>query len=284
MIFFKRLSLITFLLVATATNVFAANKINVFVSILPQQYFVQQIGGEYIDVHVMVGPGQNPATYEPTPQQMAALAGADIYFSIGVPFEKAWLDKIKKSNDELIIIECCDSLSDLEGHSHDDDSIDPHIWTSPKKVIQIVKLIEKSLININSENSDVYEKSASNFIAELNKLDSVIKSKLSQLKQRNFIVSHPSWGYFSKEYNLTQISIEQEAKEIQARSMVKLIRLAKEKNIKVVFVQPQFNTKAAKVIAKEIDAIVLELDPLAFNYMENMNDVTDKIVEGLTHE
>ena len=284
MIFFKRLGLITLLLVAIITNVAAANKINVFVSILPQQYFVQQVGGENVDVHVMVGPGQNPATYEPTPQQMAALANADIYFGIGVPFEKAWLDKIKQSNDELIVIECCESLSDLEGHSHDDENIDPHVWTSPKKVIQIVKLIERSLINVNKENSDTYKESASNFIFELNKLDRDIKLKLSNLKQRSFIVSHPSWGYFANEYGLTQISIEQRGKEIQAKSMVKLIKLAKEKNIKAVFIQPQFNTKAANVIAKEIGAITFELDPLAFNYMENMNDVTDKLVEGLSHE
>jgi zinc transport system substrate-binding protein len=283
MIFLKRLFLVVTLLITSLTNVNAENKINVFVSILPQQYFVEQVGGENVDVHVMVGPGQKPETYEPTPKQMSTLAQADIYFSIGVPFEKAWLANIKESNSELMFVECCNSISDLDGHSHD-DNLDPHVWTSPKKVIQIVKLIEKSLIEIDRENKASYEKSAADFISELNKLDDEIKTKLSQLKQRNLIVSHPSWGYFAEEYGLTQISIEQQGKEIQAKSMVKLIKLAKEKNIKAVFVQSQFNSKAAKTIAKEIGAITLVLDPLAFNYIENMNDVTDKIVEGLSHE
>ncbi len=263
-------------------NVYAANKVNVVVSILPQQYFVQQIGSSYVDVNVMVGPGQNPATYEPTPQQIAALANADIYLGIGVPFEKAWLSKIKKSNEKLIVVECCKSISNLNGHSHHDIDVDPHIWTSPKKVIQIVKLIEKSLIEIDAEHSAAYKTSAIKFIGELDNLDSNIKSKVINLAQRNLIVSHPSWSYFADEYGLTQISIEQEGKEIQARSMVKLIRSAKEKNIKAIFVQSQFNAKAAKIIAKEIDATVFELDPLAFNYIENMNIVADKIVKGLS--
>jgi zinc transport system substrate-binding protein len=277
-------SFIVILFIFHMTNAYAVNKINVFVSILPQQYFVQQLGAPYVDVHVMVGSGQNPATYEPTPLQMVALSNADIYFSIGVPFEKAWLAKIKKSNNKLIIIECCKSISDLKDHLHHGTSTDPHVWTSPKKVIQIVKLIEKALIEIDGKNNNAYKKSAVKFIDELNKLDSTIKSRMTNLTQRNLIVSHPSWSYFADEYDLTQISIEQEGKEIQAKSMVKLIRLAREKNIKAVFVQSQFNTKAAKVIAKEIGAIIFEIDPLAFNYIENMNDVTNKIVEGLSYE
>ena len=102
----QRLFLALIILFTFVSRVGAAEKINVFVSILPQQYFVQQVGGEHVDVHVMVGPGQNPTTYEPTPQQMAALAQADIYFSIGVPFEKAWLDKIKQSNDDQELLLC----------------------------------------------------------------------------------------------------------------------------------------------------------------------------------
>lgn len=282
---FYRISLFVFMLSVLVTNVSANNKINVFVSILPQQYFVEQIGAEHVDVRVMVGPGQNPATYEPTPLQMAALANADIYFSIGVPFEKAWLAKIKQSNEKLIVVNCCELLSDLEGHTHDDDdNIDPHVWTSPKKVIQIATLIKKSLIEVDINNSAIYEQAATKFINKLSKLDKDISQKLSDLPQRNLVVSHPSWGYFSNEYNFSQISIEQDGKEIQARSMVKLIKLAKEKNIKAIFVQRQFNNKAAKIIAKEIDAVIYELDPLAYNYIENMNDVTNKIAEGLFHE
>lgn len=273
--------------IASLTNVYATNKLNVFVSILPQQYFVQQVGAEYVDVNVMVGPGQNPVTYEPTPQQMAALAKADIYFSIGVPFESAWLDKIKSNNEKLVVIECCESISNLDnhGHAHDHNTpFDPHVWTSPDKVIQITNLIRTSLVKVDYINNQSYENAADRFITKLQELDEAIKTKTASLKKREIIVSHPSWSYFADQYGFTQISIEQEGKEIQASSMVRLIKIAKENNIKAVFVQPQFNNRAAAVIAKEIDATILELDPLAFNYIENMNVVTDKIVTGLSHE
>ena len=293
MTFMQRLFLALIILFTFVSRVGAAEKINVFVSILPQQYFVQQVGGELVDVRVMVGPGQNPTTYEPTAQQMAALAHADVYFSIGVPFEKAWLDKIKQSNDKLVVIECCQSLANLQGHSHHGHSHhdheersdhDPHIWTSPKKVIQLVKLIEGSLSQISSPDKHAFNKAAAKFILKLNNLDEFIRLSLNDLKQRELIVSHPSWAYFADEYKLSQISIEQNGKEIQARSLVKLIESAKEKNIKAVFVQQQFSDKAAKIIARELNADIYELDPLAFNYIENMNDVTSKIIQGLSRD
>ena len=98
------------------------------------------------------------------------------------------------------------------------------------------------------------------------------------------IVSHPSWSYFADEYGFTQISIEREGKEIQASSLVDLIKTAKERNVKTIFVQPQFNDRAAKVVANELNAEVMMLDPLAFNYIDNMNRVTENIVKGLTHD
>ena len=286
MIYLKSLSLVIFVLFSLIENVYAGNKLNVFVSILPQQYFVQQVGTEYIEVQVMVGPGQNPATYDPTPQQMVALANADIYFSIGVPFESAWLDKIKNNN-KLTVVECCKWLANLNNHEHSHDHTnysDPHIWTSPVKVMQITELVKNSLKDKDGINTNSYEKSAAEFINQLQNLDMLVQYKTANLRKRDIIVSHPSWSYFADEYGFNQIAIEQEGKEIQASSMVKLIKLAIENNVKAIFVQPQFNHKAAEVIAKEIDAKILILDPLAFNYIENMINVTNKIVEGLSYE
>lgn len=269
------------------TSAYADDRINVFVSILPQQYFVQQIGNEHVDVHVMVGPGQNPATYEPTPQQMAALSDADIYFRIGVPFESTWIDKIKLNNKELIVIDCCGSFSNLENdeHSHKHDTVyDPHIWTSPVKVIHISELIENTMSRLDPEHSAAYKSAANLFINKLQRLDELIKIKTNTLKKRDLIVSHPSWSYFSEQYGFKQISIEQQGKEIQASSMVKLIKLAKDRDITAVFVQPQFNDKAAITIANEINANIFVIDPLAYNYLENMSSVVDEIVKGLANE
>lgn len=268
---------------------YADDRINVFVSILPQQYFVQQIVNDHVDVHVMVGRGQNPESYEPTPQQMAALANADIYFRIGVPFESIWLDKIKLNNKKLIIIDCCESFSNIENdehsHKHNHDTIyDPHIWTSPVKVIRISELIENTMSQLDPEHSAAYKSAANSFIDKLYNLDKSIKIKTDKLKKRDLIVSHPSWSYFSEQYSFKQISIEQKGKEIQASSMVKLIKLAKDRSIKAVFVQPQFNDKAAKTIANEINADIFVLDPLAYDYLKNMDSVVNEIVKGLGNE
>ncbi len=281
----KGLLVLIFLQCFSLSNVYAENKIIVFVSILPQQYFVRQIGNDLVDVRVMVGPGQSPATYEPTPQQMAALSKADVYFRIGVPFESAWIDKIKLNNKNLIIVECCELISDLqtEGHSHG-INYDPHVWTSPKNVIKIAELIKKYLVKVDEKNIDIYTAMEKKFKEKILELDKNIKDKIRNLKDRILIVSHPSWGHFSNEYGFTQVSMEQEGKEIQARSLVKLIKMAKHNNVEAIFVQPQFNDRAAKVIANELNAEIIVLDPLAVNYIENMNIVTDSIVKGLARE
>ena len=194
-------------------NVKADKPLNVFVSILPQQYFVEKVGGEHTVVSVMVGPGQSPATYEPTPRQMANLANADIYFSMGVPFESAWLERVKNNNKSLLVVDCCHSMADLEfsdhAHSHDHHHgrHDPHIWTSPIKVIEFVKLVSTSLSTIDALNKTTYQASAENFIKELMKLDHDIQQKLKDINNKQMIVSHPSWGYFADRYGFKQISI-----------------------------------------------------------------------------
>lgn len=268
-------------------NAFAIEKLNIFVSILPQKYFVEQVGKDLVNVNVMVGPGQNPTTYEPTPRQMAEISKAQIYFSIGVPFERAWLPAIRKNNKKLSVVDCCEKIIEpsLNDHQHSaTDMSDPHIWTSPKKVIRIAEQIAEQLILIDENNADSYRKSANQFIEELVSLDKEIKRKTENLVKKDLIVSHPSWSYFSKEYGLVQIPIEQNGKEIQASSMTRLIEEAKDKKIKAVFIQPQFNNKSAEIIAKELGAKIISLDPLAFNYIENMSYITDRIVEGLTYE
>ena len=282
---------ILFINVFFMANVFAAEKIKVFVSILPQKDFVKQVGKDLVDIEVMVGPGQNPATYEPTPKQMAHIAGATVYFSIGVPFENAWLPKIRKNNKRLIVVDCCDSLTEkmITSHHHAglDEEIshnDPHVWTSPKKVIQLVEQITGQLISIDNKHEAIYRESSNQFIKRLLDLDNEIRIKTRNLVKRELIVSHPSWSYFAQEYNFIQIPIEQNGKEIQANALVRLINDARRKNIKAVFIQPQFNNKAAEMIAKEIGARLIMLDPLASDYITNMQQVTEKIVEGLSYE
>ena len=274
----------------------ATEKINVFVSIAPQRDFVEQVGGDRVAVQVMVGPGQSPELFEPTPRQMALLARADLYFSIGMPFEASWLPAVRRNNPDLKIVACCADLARLAGHGHgghehaghghggDDSGMDPHVWTDPNNVIAIAGLIAEALAAHDAAHAGDYQRAERAFSEQLRALDSLIKARTATLQNRVLIVAHPSWGYFAERYGLSQRSIEQDGKEIQGRSLAALIEFARRQKIKAVFTQPQFNDRAARVIAAEIGATVYELDPLAGGYIENMRAVTDQIARGLGGE
>ncbi len=257
---------------------------NIFVSILPQKYFAERLVGEHVDVSVMVGAGQNPATYEPTPKQMALLAKSQLYFQIGVPFESIWIDIIGELNPDLEIVECCKELRARhdEGHSHkhhaEENAMDPHIWTAPVNAKAISLRIKEELINSYPVYEKEFEINYSRLIEDLDKLDRDIKSRFAQLDNRYIIVSHPSWGYYAEAYDLIQLPIEVEGKDVRAKSLAKLIEFAKSKKLNRVFIQKQFNKNSAEIIAKEIAAEIIELDPLAEDYIANLYYVTDAIM------
>jgi zinc transport system substrate-binding protein len=261
---------------------FASDKLKVFVSIMPQKYFADKIGGELLDVFVMVKPGENPATYEPKPSQMKAICKAKIYFATGVFFEKAWLAKFSSINPDMKIcyadkgIEKISMMKHMhkadENHKNHPAKIkDPHIWLSPNLVKIQAKNMLKALINEDSKNRETYLKNYDAFIKEIENLDGELRFIFNGMKnKKNFMVFHPAWGYFAKNYGLTQIPIEIEGKAPKASQLKDIIIFAKVKNIKTIFVQPQFSTTAAKVIAKQINAKIVFADPLAYDWKDNL--------------
>lgn len=255
----------------------------VSVSILPQQYFVKQIAGDAVEVNVMVGKGADPHTYEPKPKQMTALEKSDLYFAIGIEFEEAWLPKFQKSYPNLKIVKTDAGVEKIKfeghhehkhehaGHDHHDHEhhhgeFDPHIWLDPVSVKVQAKNIAAALSEKYPENKALFEANLAKFEARLDELDGFIKSTLSNVKNREFIVYHPSWGYFAKRYDLEQIAIEVEGKEPKPAQLKELIEEAKEHGVKVIFVAPQFSKKAAQTIAKESGASVVEIDQLPLDW------------------
>lgn len=293
----------------------AAARLSVFVSILPQKHFVQQIGKDLVDVKVMVQPGASPATYEPKPRQMADLAKTDIYFAVGVPFENVWLNKIAAANPDMKVIHTDDGVQkramvahqhELDGHAeeqhesdhdhekgehyeevdHDKDhhggaGLDPHIWLSPP----LVKVQGRTILNALSEadpaHRDSYEANFSAFTAQVDQLDAELKKIFSGKEGLQFMVFHPSWGYFAHAYGLEQVPIEIEGKNPKPAQLQKLIQHARENGIKVVFVQPQFSSKSAKLVAREIDGQVVFVNPLAENWVDNLRQVAEKFDTAL---
>ena len=259
-----------------------SEKISVYVSILPQKFFVERIGAGKVSVSVMVRPGASPETYEPTPRQMAALEKTHLYFRIAVPFESVWIDQIRAINANLKIIACCGSLqvSEHTGHDHEGRDRDSHIWTSPRNAIIIAGVIRDALSEFDPENRMVYQQNHEVLVRELTRLDVTLQEMLASMPHRYLVVSHPSWGHFADAYNLEQIPLEQNGSEIRARQLANIIEMARRENIRTVFSQKQFNSGSAEVLAREIDGRVVQLDPLAENYLDNLYQTGEKIREG----
>lgn len=268
-----------------------AGSLSVFVSILPQKYFVQRIAGSDAQVAVMVPSGADPVTYEPSPRQMAALSQAKAYFCIGVPFEEAWLDKIQKTNANLVMIDTREGidLRPIGDHHHPAGSprrgtkemvMDPHIWLSPRLAKQQAETICRTLIALDPTRKEEYQRNYQLFIEDLEDVDREIRSVMSRVRGRKFLVFHPAWGYFADEYGLEQISIEAEGKEPTAKQLAQLIDQARQNDIKVIFVQSQFNTKPAETIARAIGGQIVQLDPLAEDYLDNLILMAKAIAAG----
>lgn len=268
--------IITLLLLFT-TYIFS--NINAIVSIAPEVTFVKAIGGDKVDVSLMVQVGNSPHTYEPKPSQMTAIAKADLYFAIDVEFEHVWLPKFQSLNEKMQIIDLADGVTKIEmahGHhaheTHDEhDGKDPHIWTSPANVKVIAQNIYKALSTIDSTNTKYYENNLNRFLTKIDNTDKQIKELLSTLKSsRSFMVFHPSWGYFAKAYNLEQIAVEVEGKSPKPRELVHLIKEAKEEKVSAIITQPEFSDASAKVIANELHIPVVKISPMAENWSDNL--------------
>lgn len=249
--------------------------IRVVVTILPLADFVENVGGNKVKVTVMVPPGANPHTYEPTPDQLRELTRAKIYVKVGsgMDFELTWMSKFIEINRNMLI---CDSSRGIQLIRKD-----PHIWLSPLNAKIQVENIYEALVKVDPVNRKYYSCNKENYIRKLNELDTGIRKELLKIKKREFMVFHPAWGYFAREYNLKQIAVEKEGKEPAARDLVKLIKQARKIGIKTIFVSPQFSTKGAKVIAREIGGKLVFIDPLARDYIENMHRVLSELIQAL---
>jgi zinc transport system substrate-binding protein len=266
-----------------------AAPIEVFVSILPQKYFVERVGGKHVAVSVMVGPGQSPETYEPTPNHLARLAKAHIYFGIGVEFEDVWIKRIAAANPSMRIIDMRGGIPPRElersegtrAPAAQPELADPHVWTSPPLVKIMAANIRDTLSQLDPAHRVAYGANYEAFAADLDRLDHDIRVLLENVSTRNFMVFHPAWGYFADTYGLKQIPIEAGGKEPGARTLAQVIDIGRRERVKVIFVQAQFSRRSAETIAQAIGARVVAVDPLAEDYMNNLRRVAREFAEAM---
>lgn len=274
----------------------AEKPISVFVSILPQKYLAEQIGGDLTDVQVLVKPGQSPHSYEPTPSQMTALGKADIIFTVGVEFEKALLPKIRSNLPNLAIVESNHGIEyrKMAGHSHDEHAEDaeehenhsagrdPHVWLNPENGKIIARNMRDAFIEINPGNRENFETNYRILAEKVDQADAELAETLKPLRGETLFVFHPSFGYFADRYGLEQIAIEIEGREPGPRQLEEIIEHAKEQGVRVIFVQPQFSKKSAETVARAIDGAVVPIDPLAYDWLDNLKRIGEKVRQGLS--
>lgn len=269
---------------AAEKNVINVQPIPVFVSILPQSYFVQRVGGDRVQVEVLVRPGASPATYAPTPKQMARLASARVFFRIGVPFENSLLPKIHRNMPSLHIVDTSRDIKRLfvqQDGEKKNNELDPHTWLDPMLVKQQAAVVMATLSTIDPAGRKVYENNYVHFAEDLDALDMRIRQKLKRVIGKTVFVYHPAYGYFCRAYGLHQKAVEIGGKDPSPKHLARLIEGAKREKVQVIFVQPQFSRKKAETIARAIGGAVVVFDPLAYNYCENLDKVAGQLAQVL---
>ncbi|HNW52590.1 MAG TPA: zinc ABC transporter substrate-binding protein [Prolixibacteraceae bacterium] len=264
----------------------------VSVSILPQKYFVEQISGDFLKVNVILPPGSSPEDYEPTPKQLIDVSGSKFFFYVGhLGFERTWLNKLIDVAPKVSYVSCSKGIDLLEeGNIHDSGEptpkshnygTDPHIWTSPENVKKMCRTICSQLSVAYPAQKKTFESNLTTFIAKVDTLDTHIRSVLNDSINTSFMIYHPALGYYARDYHLIQYPLEYDGKEPSTSHMKQLVDVARKKNIHTILIQSQFETSKAQVIAKEIGAQIVPIDPLAENWLAEMYSLTDKMKVAL---
>lgn len=271
----------------------ASGRLRVAVSVPPQGYFVERIGGRHVEIEVMIPPGYSHVDYPLTPRQMVALSGARLYVKVGHPafeFEHERIDPflagvpgvevVDMSRGMDLIVDGSHEETD-DGHSH--AAGDPHVWVAPDTVAVAAANVAAALERIDPAHAAEYRENLRRFEADVAALDREIQARLAPHRGRKFMVYHPTWGYFARRYGLEQVAIEAEGKEPSARRLLGLIDTARRERVRVIFVQSGFPRKSAQVIADAVGGRVMTADPQERDWLGNLRRVTAELAEALPH-
>jgi zinc transport system substrate-binding protein len=270
----------------------------VFVTVLPEAYLAERIAGDHARVEVLVGPGQDPHTFEPAPKLMALLAGAKLYFTVGMPFEDALCRKLGSgggAGPQIVDVRKSIQLLPMAEHEHQGAAeppgsrhpageSDPHVWMSPRLAAIMARTMCEALSAADPAHEADFERNLAALQADLEKLNERIARALSPFKGRTFFVYHPAFGYFAAEYGLRQEAIETGGKAPDLKHIRELIDRAKADGVKVIFVQPQFSARTAETIASQIGGTVVPIDPEAKDYLRNLQHVAEEVEKSLAAE
>jgi zinc transport system substrate-binding protein len=288
--------------------------LRVFVGIPPQQYLVDRIGGVHVTTEVLVAPGQSPHSFDATPRQMVALAESRAYFAIGLEFERELITKVRELNPDLTIVDMGRGVPrrPIEGDEEDPASrdtgsepdasehggsangrehgraagglTDPHIWLAPCLLAIEAENAAEALVALDPTHAADYRANLDALLADLNDLDRELAGALAPVRGKTVYVFHPAFGYFTDAYSLKQVAVETGGSEPGARDLARLVEEGRRDGVRVIFVQPEFATKSAEAVAREIGGAVVPIDPLAYDVVANLRTVARRIRAALIPE
>lgn len=260
------------------------DKPRVAVTIVPQKYFIEKLAGDLVQIDVLVPPGASPELYALMPSQMTDLSQSAAWFGIGrIGFEEGWVEKIIESNPKLKYFDTSAQADWIAGEEvvHGDHvhlhGIDPHIWSAPGEVKKIVNESYKALLELLPEQKETLTKNYEKFQAEIDSLDRELQTKFDQLPSKKFLIFHPALTYLARQYGLQQVAMEVDGKEPSPKHLKELAEMAKNENIKAIFVQKEFNMENARQMANEIGGQVIQIDPLGEDWPTQLRDIADKM-------
>jgi zinc transport system substrate-binding protein len=281
----------------------------VAVGLAPVAWLAGQVGGPAVEVQVLVPAGANPHTFEPTPRQAARLAGARLYFSLGLPFEESLVPRLAGSADRLEVVDAARGVPRLGAHdaaaeppqprAHGsgaasrlarrgelelDASHDPHLWLDPERAAGIAGNMAAALSRLDPQGAEAYAANLARLQRRLERLDRRLAEILAPVEGRTLLVVHPAFGYLAHAYGLKQVAVEHEGKQPGPRRLGRLMDLARERGVKTVFAEPQFPEAAARSVARAIGGRVVVLDPLAADYAANLERMAARIAAALAGE
>lgn len=258
------------------------------VSIEPVKYFTDRLTSKKVDVNIMVPMGANPATYSPTSNQLVKLSSSGLYVQVGhLGFEEAWMNRLTELNPEMNVLNLSEGLQLQKGddHVHGDHvhrgGTDPHIWMSPKLVKRFLPKLKAALVESFPEHKDIIEKNYPTLLEEIEELDASFENLVADLEYRKFMIFHPALTYLARDYGLKQISIEYEGKEPSPTRLRSLIDEANEENIRIIFIQAEFDQRNAEMVREATGATLAVINPLSYNWTETMKEIRKLLGEHL---
>ena len=272
-----------------------SEKLTISVSILPQQWFVDQIGGDRVRTQAMVGSGDDPHTYEPTPRQMTDLATSRLYFTIGVEFEAVWLPRFESSNPAMKVVDSAAGINRIptvDEHDHGEETsdhsaeesseTDPHIWFSPSRMKQMAQTMADAMQAADPQNADFYQSNLDTLLVKIDETDAEVRAQLEGTKRDHFMVVHPAWGYVAADYGLHMLAVELGGNEPAPETLSRIIGLARQYGVNTLVIEKGSNARLAASITDQAGIqYIVEWDPMAYDWQASMRMIAETLNRAL---